>query len=157
MAYFILILRCVLGGIFILSGFAKLNYPGSRALDPQMAETFNVFLFIPLDWIHAYVRILPWIELVLAIGLILGIFLRFFSAASILVICSFILANALFAYYGYLDTCQKCFGEFLTLRLPHALALDFLMLGLAVWIFLKADRGMSLDAWRRKRDPATSI
>jgi uncharacterized membrane protein YphA (DoxX/SURF4 family) len=128
----------VLGGILILSGFAKIAYPGSKALDPQMAETFSVFNFIPLDLIHLYVRVLPWIELILACGLILGVFLKFFSGASILMIISFLLANALFAYYGFLSHCPKCFGDLLELKLPQAIGLDLLMLGIAVWIFLSS-------------------
>lgn len=151
MGYLSFFLRIFLGAILILSGFAKLSYPGSKALDPQMAETFSVFVFIPLDLIHLYVRLLPWIELVIACGLVLGLFLRFFSGAAILMIMSFIIANCMFAYYGYLDHCAKCFGELLALKLPHAIALDLLMLAMAVWIFWKGDMGISLDSWRRRK------
>lgn len=151
MVYLLFSLRLVLGGIFILSSFAKITYPGSKALDPQMAETFNVFTFIPLDWIHTYVRLVPWIELLLALGLILGIFLRFFSTMSILIVFSFLLANVLFAYYGFSDHCSNCFGELLQLKIFHAIAIDVLMLGIAVWIFLKGDIGMTFDHWRRGR------
>ncbi len=151
MIYLLFFLRLVLGGIFILSGFAKITYPGSKALDPQMAETFNVFTLIPLDLIHLYVRLVPWIELVLALGLILGIFLTFFSTASILVILSFLLANGLFAYYGFSDHCSNCFGQLLELKLFHAIGIDLLMLGIAVWIFLRGDIGLTLDHWRSGR------
>ncbi len=151
MIYLLFFLRLVLGGIFILSGFAKITYPGSKALDPQMAETFNVFTLIPLDLIHLYVRLVPWIELVLALGLILGIFLTFFSTASILVILSFLLANGLFAYYGFSDHCSNCFGQLLELKLFHAIGIDLLMLGIAVWILLKGDIGLTFDHWRSGR------
>lgn len=115
-----------------------------------MAETFSVFTFIPLDLVHLYVKILPWIELVIALGLILGIFLRFFSAVSILMILSFILANALFLYYGLLDACPKCFGELLALKIPYAIGIDLLMLGMAIFIFLKGGRGFTLKLRQRK-------
>ena len=151
MVYLLFSLRLVLGGIFILSSFAKITYPGSKALDPQMAETFNVFTFIPLDWIHTYVRLVPWIELFLALGLILGIFLSFFSAMSILIIFSFLLANVLFAYYGFSDHCSNCFGELLQLKIFHAMAIDLLMLGLAAFIFLKKGVGLTFDHWGRAR------
>ena len=151
MAYYLFFLRLFLGGIFILSGFAKITFPGSTALDPQMAETFNAFPFIPLDLIHLYVEILPWIELLLALGLVLGIFLKFFSAASILVIASFLLANGLFAYYGFSSHCSNCFGQLLELNLPQAIGIDLLMLGIAIWIFLRGDIGMTVDHWRLRK------
>lgn len=151
MVYFLLFLRLFLGGIFILSGFAKITFPGSTALDPQMAETFNVFPFIPLDLIHLYVELVPWIELLLAVGLVLGFFLKFFSASSILVIASFLFANGLFAYYGFSSHCSNCFGQLLELNLPQAIGTDLLMLGIAIWIFLKGDIGMTVDHWRRLR------
>jgi uncharacterized membrane protein YphA (DoxX/SURF4 family) len=151
MAYLILSFRLFLGGIFILSGFAKFTYPGSKALDPRMAETFNIFTFIPLEGIHAYVRLVPWIELFLAVGLIAGIFLRFFSGFSILIVCSFLLANVLFAYYGYSDHCSNCFGELLQLKIFHAMAIDLLMLALAVAIFLQKGIGLTFDHWRKNR------
>jgi uncharacterized membrane protein YphA (DoxX/SURF4 family) len=150
MAYWLFFLRLVLGGIFVVSGFAKISYPGSNALDPQIAETFSVFPFIPLDLIHLYVEVLPWIELFLALGLVLGIFLHFFSAASILVIASFLFANGLFAYYGFSSHCSNCFGQLLELKLPQAIGIDLLMLGIAVWLFLSGDIGISVDHWLRK-------
>lgn len=151
MVYFLLFLRLFLGGIFILSGFAKITFPGSTALDPQMAEAFNVFPFIPLDLIHLYVAAVPWIELFLALGLVFGLFLKFFSAASILVIASFLFANGLFAYYGFSDHCADCFGKLLELNLPQAIGIDLLMLGIAIWIFLKGDIGMTVDHWRLRK------
>ena len=66
--YFTFVLRFVLGSVFVISGFAKISYPGSKALDPQIAEAFSVFTFIPLDFIHLYVELLPWIELFLALA-----------------------------------------------------------------------------------------
>jgi len=151
MVYFLLFLRLFLGGIFILSGVAKITFPGSTALDPQMAETFNVFPFIPLDLIHLYVELVPWIELLLALGLVLGVCLKFFSAASILVIASFLLANGLFAYYGFSDHCGNCFGQLLELKLPQAIGIDLLMLGIAIWIFLRGNIGMTVDHWRLRK------
>lgn len=150
MAYCLFFLRLILGGIFVISGFAKISYPGSSALDPQMAETFNVFPFIPLDLIHLYVEILPWIELFLALGIVLGLFLKFFSASSILVIASFLIANGLFAYYGFSSHCSNCFGQLIELNLPQAIGIDLLMLGIAVLIFFRGDSGMSIDHWLRK-------
>ena len=116
-----------------------------------MAEAFIVFSFIPLDLIHGYVWLVPWIELFLALGLILGIFLRFISALSILVVFSFLLANFLFAYYGFSEQCSNCFGELFHLKIFHAIAIDLLMLGIAIWIFLRGDIGMSLDHWRLRK------
>jgi hypothetical protein len=87
---------------------------------------------------------------------ILGLFLRFFSAVAILIIFSFLLANVLFAYYGFSDHCSNCFGELLQLKIFHAIAIDLLMLGLAAFIFLRKGVGLTFDHWRqaRRRLPA---
>ena len=143
--YFTFILRFVLGSVFVISGFAKISYPGSKALDPQIAEAFSVFTFIPLDFIHLYVELLPWIELFLALAIIFGIFLRFFLVLSFCVIASFLLANGLFAYYGFSSHCSNCFGKLIELNLPEAIAIDLLMLFIAAWIFFKGKNNISVD------------
>lgn len=148
--YLLFAVRLVLGAILIISGFAKLSYPGSRALDPQMAEALTAIAFIPLDLVHFYVRILPWIELAIASFLLFGLFSRIFSGLCVLMVTSFITSNAISIYYSF-DACSNCFGALLKLNLPQALAIDIIMLGIAVWIFVKRDVGISVDHWRLRK------
>lgn len=134
--------RLFLAAILILSGLAKLPYPSSKALDPQMIETFSMFTFIPLDWIHLYGRLLPWIGFILSFFFTLGLCLRSISVIAILTISGFLMANSLFLYFCI--PCA-CMGDILQI-LPYAIALDFLMLGLAVWIFIRGNGILSVDS-----------
>lgn len=135
--YIILILRLLISGILIFSAFGKLTYTGSRALDPQMAKTLNVFIFIPLSWIHFYVSALPWIELIIAVFFLLGVHIRVFAAFFIMVVITFLISNGMFLYYGTEGSCNCCFGDLASMRLPQAILLDLILLAAGLWLILK--------------------
>lgn len=153
MGYVSLALRVILGAIFILSSLGKLTSTGARVLDPQMAAYLGAFKFIRPELAHSYAEILPWIELVIGICLIIGILSRFFAAAAIMVIASFIAANSVVLYQNWIihhnltGPCPGCFGDVVKLNLPGALAVDVLMIGMAIPILLKGSRFASVDSW----------
>ena len=125
--------RLALATILILSALTIIPYPWSKALDPQMIETFSVFAFIPLDGIHWYGRLLPWIGLIVSPFLILGFFLRFFSAIVSLIISSFLISNSIFLYSVGIPC--ACMGDILQV-LPYVIAFDALLLGMAICVFI---------------------
>lgn len=137
-----LLFRFVLATILIFSALTIIPYPWSKALDPQMIETFSVFTFIPLDGIHWYGRLLPWIGLIVSPFLILGFFLRFSSAIVSLMIFSFLSANSIFLYTVGIPC--ACMGNILQV-LPYVIIFDALLLGMAVWVFING------GGWPRKR------
>jgi uncharacterized membrane protein YphA (DoxX/SURF4 family) len=150
MAYVTLVLRVLIGAILLTSAFGKITYAGSRALAPQMAETLNVFIFIPLTWIHFYVSALPWLELAIALFILLGLYQRIFAALFVMMVITFILSNGAFLYYDKLSSCHCCFGDLASLKLPEALALDVMMLAAGVWLVCKGQHSLfSVDAWRK--------
>gem|GEM_PF-5761468 len=140
----------LIGAILVVSAFGKMTYAGSRALDPQMAETLNVFLFIPLTWIHLYVSSLPWIELIIATFIIFGVYLRLFAAVFVMIVITFLISNGMFLYHS-IDSCNCCFGDLASLKLPEAVALDIVMLSSGVWLMCKKQySAFSVDAWRKR-------
>ena len=158
MDYVSLASRLFLVTVLFLSAYGKTTYPGDRALDPQMAETLSVFLFIPLDLIHSYVRILPWLEGILAVLILVGIATRIVSAVLFLVLIGFIVSNGLFLYYGMTDVCC-CFGDLASMRLPVALLLDIVMLGATALLLVWGGGKMTLDTrmWRRIREGTQNV
>ncbi len=157
--YVSLVSRAILGLIFVTSSFGKLTYPEARLLDPQIAGYLGVFKFIPLELVRSYVEVLPWIELVIGFCLILGVFSRLFAAVSIVVVVSFIIGNSVVLYQNWLlhhnltGPCPGCFGDVVKLNILGALALDVLMVGMALPILLKGNPLASVDSWllRRRR------
>ena len=123
-----------------------------------MAETLSVFLFIPLDLIHLYVRILPWVEVILALLILGGIATRIVSAVLFLIIISFIVSNGVFIYYGATGVCC-CFGDLASMRLPVALLLDIVMLGATTLLLVWGGGKMTLDTrmWRRIREGSQNV
>jgi uncharacterized membrane protein YphA (DoxX/SURF4 family) len=124
--------RLFLAAIFILSGLTRIPYPWSKALDPLMVESFSIFTFIPLEGIHWYGRLLPWIGFIVSPFLILGLCLRFVSAITIFIISGFLISNSIFLHFGI--PCA-CMGDILQV-LPYAIAFDVLLLGMAIWVFV---------------------
>ncbi|MCD4717876.1 MAG: DoxX family membrane protein [Desulfobacterales bacterium] len=150
MAYVTLVLRVLIGAILLTSAFGKMTYTGSRALAPQMAETLNVFIFIPLTWIHFYVSALPWLELTIALFILLGLYQRIFAALFVMMVITFIISNGVFLYYDNLSSCHCCFGDLASLKLPESLALDVMMLAAGLWLVCKGQNGLfSVDVWRK--------
>lgn len=125
--------RLVLAAILILSALRIIPDPWSRILDPVMIETFSFLTFIPLDLIHLYAVAVPWIELIVSTFLILGCFLRFFSAITSLMILSFLISNSIFLYF--IGVPCACMGNILPI-LPYVIAFDALLLGMAIWVFV---------------------
>ena len=65
-------------------------------------------------------------------ALFLGFRLRIASAAAIVMLAGFLIANSLFLSFGI--PCA-CMGDILQV-LPYAIAFDVLLLGMAIWVFV---------------------
>ena len=69
-----LVLRIALGGIFIYAAWAKLRDPWEL-----YALAINSYDVLPLRAVELVARTLPWLELLVGVGLIAGIGLRIWS------------------------------------------------------------------------------
>ena len=167
MGYLSLVLQVILGAIFILAGLGKITSTEARVLDPQMAAYLGALKFIPTTLANSYVGALPWIELVIGVCLVIGILSRFFAAAAIAVVASFIIANSIVFYQNWTihgnltGPCPGCFGDVVKLNLPGALAVDVLMLIAALMIMLRGSPLISVDSWLsaclRRRTTQTEV
>jgi len=99
-----LVLRIALGGIFIYAAWAKLRDPWEL-----YALAINSYEVLPLWAVEIVARTLPWLELLIGVGLIAGIGLRIWSAAvSLMLVVFFALMVRAFAK-GMQISCG-CFG-----------------------------------------------
>ncbi len=131
--WLLLVLRLVLGGIFITAGIAKLS---------SQAEFINAVIgygILPDTLARAYGYALPWAELAIGFCLVLGLFTRVTSALVLPVALSFIIGNAYAIYRQFQDDCG-CFGAFVPMSYPVSLTLDVLMLLMAAVLLTGKER-----------------
>jgi hypothetical protein len=91
--------------------------------------------------------VLPPIEVLIGVLLIVGIFQKASSALSGLITLSFIIAKILAMARGLHITICGCFGSLVPLLSTQSLAIDFVMLALAVQIFFHQGDFMALGPW----------
>ena len=124
--YLALVSRVVLGGVFIFAGIIKL--PHINTLIGEIGK-YNI---LPTSLATAYGYALPPLEIVLGILLFLGIFLRISASLSGLLVLSFIIAKLSALARGLDITICPCFGPAVPLLAVHSLAIDFVLLILAL-------------------------
>ena len=128
--YFTLALRLIMGGVFILAAWPKLQQPWA-----MFAMTVDAYGLLPQWAVILVARTLPWAELALALWLISGKWLRF-SAAS---------------YLKGLQIDCGCFGGEDPIS-PRTLARDAILLTLSLALLVLAIRqrkSASLDPARQ--------
>jgi putative oxidoreductase len=129
--------RVVLGGIFVYAAYAKLHFGGAWHLSDYQfffAMAINSYNMLSLPVVQVMARVLPWLELVLGTLLILGVGLRWVSAAITVLLLVFMAALTRAAMLGLQINCG-CFGyssQKPTTELFHDSGL--LILGLAVTV-----------------------
>ena len=67
--YLILLIRCLLGLVFVYASYDKILDPGKFARD---IANYHI---VPFGLENSIAIILPWLELLIGVGIILGIFL----------------------------------------------------------------------------------
>lgn len=99
-----LVLRIVLGAIFVYAAWVKLRDPWEL-----YALAINSYEVLPLWAVEIVARALPWLELAIGVGLIAGIWLRISATVtSLLLMVFFVLMVRAFAK-GMQINCG-CFG-----------------------------------------------
>jgi len=139
--YLALVSRMSLAGVFIFAGIAKLHY-----IDTLIWE-IDQYHILPHSLATAYGHVLPSLEIALGILLVVGIFLRISASVSALVVLSFIIAKIIALVRGLDIGICGCFGSAVTLLSVHSLAIDFVLLALALQILFHRGEFLSLGAW----------
>ena len=95
--------RCALAGIFLYSGYVKLKAP------LQFAVAISGYKLVPENLIFPLATYLPWIEVALGLGILIGWKIRYFSAGAAALLMFFIAILAITISRGIEANCG-CFS-----------------------------------------------
>ncbi|HEY82980.1 MAG TPA: hypothetical protein G4O01_06810 [Dehalococcoidia bacterium] len=138
--YFTLFSRAALGGILLFAGIVKLPH-----VDTLLWEVVQYDL-LPYGPVSIYSHALPPVEIALGSFLILGVLLKLSASLSGLLVLSFAIAKISALVRGLdIEVCP-CFGPAVPLLAVHSLAIDLVMLALALQIVIFGSRFFSIDA-----------
>ena len=133
--------RFIVGVLFIFSGLVKANDP--LGLSYKMQEFFEVWAQNPglkntMDWLHNYALpfsiIMITLEIVVGVGILLGIWKKFFSLLLLLLIIFFSFLTGYAVLSGKIATCG-CFGDCIPLTAMQSFIKDLILLILILIIF----------------------
>jgi putative oxidoreductase len=147
-----LVLRLWLAWVFLEAAWPKLMQPGTFAL------SIATYQILPLSLINLMALVLPWLELLAALGLLLGVLTRASALCLIGMTVMFIVAIVIAIKKQIVMTSCGCFaaGAESTMKtLTYAYVWrDLGYLGAAVWVALLDDGRLGLTGlWRRLRRP----
>jgi len=157
--YLTLFTRIVLGGMFLIAGIAELVQldrfvslaklvnliPFKSTVDVYditLSEQLPLIGVLPDALIRAYATYLPAVEIIIGILLLAGIFLRFSSSLSVLMLISFIAAKIVVTSHGYelpsgdFSTPEYIYGGLSVWLIRLHMAMDFVLLAFAFQIIL---------------------
>jgi uncharacterized membrane protein YphA (DoxX/SURF4 family) len=135
------IARVLVGVLFIFSGLVKANDP--LGLSYKMQEFFDVWaqnasLNHFMHWLDNYALpfsiIMITLEIIVGVGLLLGIWKRFFSLLLLLLIIFFSFLTGYAVLSGKIATCG-CLGDCLPLTAMQSFIKDLILLVLILFIF----------------------
>lgn len=122
-------LRVVVGVIFILSAVSKL------LTHTKFVEIVREHDLLPDTLASIYGNTLPWVELIIGVYLLLGIFRRPSAMVVFLMSVSFMVANVSSLVEGE-EHCGDCFGDVITLTANQAIILDgFILIAALILVF----------------------
>jgi uncharacterized membrane protein YphA (DoxX/SURF4 family) len=114
----VLVFRLVLAGTFLLSSFGKLvdiqRYSIAPVLDFEILPDFLAYVFG---------AVLPFIELLCALGLLFGVLTRLSSVGIALMSVSFFIVKVILLWNGS-DVACGCFGAVVTTLISDTVYLD---------------------------------
>ncbi len=143
--YFSLLLRVGIGVIFLLAGLGKL-LNGAEFVDVVVS-----LKVLPFGMIYLVGEVLPWLELVLGVCFLLGLYPVIVSAISLPLISAFIALNIFNLQQGLASSCTSCFGNMLVISSRDAFIIDVFLLLAALRLLTVGRHFMSLDSlWMRK-------
>ena len=146
-------MRIWIGIIFVLSGTQKLLEPYQNFL--YVIQSYQV-LSHPWDTVAAI--IFPWVELILGIFTILGLWTRW-ALRGLLLLTTVFMAVVAQAIVRNLPIKEcGCFGEALSFPLPTTLFLDSVLWVYVAFLIIRLERtnGFSIDTYYLNHEPPKS-
>ena len=139
------VFRLILGGIFIFTGFAKINH--ISALISEIRE----YQILPVMLTSAFGHVLPYLEILVGVLLVAGVVLRLSAGIAGLLLISFAVAKIVAMIRGLNINVCHCFGPAVPLLSTQSLAIDIVMLLLAIQLVLFRKELFSIPGWMRRR------
>ena len=138
--------RPILAGIFLYSGYVKIQEP------LQFAVAISGYKLVPENFIFPLATYLPWLEVALGLGILIGWKIRYFSLAAAALLLFFIVVLTITISRGIEANCG-CFS--LDERIsPKTIARDSLILIPA--LFLIAEKRLRKRWQKPEPAPVTS-
>ncbi len=139
--------RLFLAGIFIYAGYTKLSSPlqFAAAVEGYQLLTPNAAIWVAM--------ILPWVEILLGIGLVLGIQIRYIAAITVAFLMFFV-GVMLVTYLRGIEADCGCFGVGEKIS-PFTLARDTLLILPA--LFLATQPWIESRQWLRGKTDKTEF
>ena len=141
------VFRLILGGIFIFTGFAKINHISA------LISEIKQYQILPVALASFYGNVLPYLEIMVGILLVSGIVLRISASIAGLMLVSFAVAKIVAMIRGLNINICNCFGPAVPLLSTQSLAIDIVMLFLVMQIILFRKELFSIPSWMRRRKP----
>jgi putative oxidoreductase len=124
---FTLMLRLLMGGVFLVAGVLKVLDPAHFAADIDHYRLLSYFAVAPLA------LYLPWLEIICGLAVITGAARR--SALVLLLAMTVVFIAAIAsAWMRGLDIRCGCFGAASTAPLAYDLAFDVVLCGVLAWL-----------------------
>jgi uncharacterized membrane protein YphA (DoxX/SURF4 family) len=137
--YLTFAMRIGLGGVFVIAGYGKLC-----GID-VFVEAVKLYGILPDSLSTAYGSTLPFVEFIVGVLLILGVFLRISAGVSILSTVSFVIAKSITLARGVNPPC--CCLPWFEMLCSQSLAIDFIMLAAAVQILFHRGEFLALGPY----------
>lgn len=137
--------RIILAGIFLYSGYVKIQQP------LQFAANLSAYKLFPESLILPIMNYLPWLEIGLGVMLLIGWKLRFFAAGTIALLAMFMGVMTITYARGIEADCG-CFGPGDRIT-PWTIARDASFLIPALFLFLEP----RIRGWHSRLDKIKNV
>ena len=148
--YLTLLFRLVLAGVFLLSSFGKLVN-----IEEYSVNAIYNFQIMPVWLARPFGYVMPFIELLCALGLLGGVLTRLSGLGAALMSLAFFIAKAIVLLQGRSIECG-CFGAIVETLASVTIYMDVPMMLMGLFVMFSSSRhwlaigGLLPDEWKRR-------
>jgi len=148
--YLTLLFRLVLAGVFLLSSFGKLVN-----IEEYSVNAIYNFQIMPVWLARPFGYVMPFIELLCALGLLGGVLTRLSGLGAALMSLAFFIAKAIVLLQGRSIECG-CFGAIVETLASVTIYMDIPMMLMGLFVMFSSSRhwlaigGLLPDPWKRR-------
>ncbi|MGE0268397.1 MAG: DoxX family protein [Candidatus Omnitrophota bacterium] len=134
------LLRILIGLVYIVSGFEKLITPFQN-----FQYVIQSYAIVPDSWEIMIAKSFPWIELISGLFILLGLWTRLFLYSAVLMAVTFmiVVSQAIFRQLP-ISECG-CFGELISLPLQGVLVIDATLFLCAIFLIANYQKTILLS------------